>query len=168
MLERRAHCLFLLLGKRDAQTFAHRFQRGFDVLGHADIGKPLGNHAGGVVLLPEHARTVQVLLVGNHCAMQNHLLQGFLHFLGADALFRDGNGRLGRLLSNFILVKLGHPMILIESVKREKYIGALKACRDEHNTAPMVEFFFSVAIERMKKELALKDAMNKDCNFYFK
>lgn len=82
--------------------------------------------------------------------------------------FRDGNGRLGRLLSNFILVKLGHPMILIESVKREKYIGALKACRDEHNTAPMVEFFFSVAIERMKKELALKDAMNKDCNFYFK
>ena len=26
--------------------------------------------------------------------MQNHLLQGFLHFLGADALFRDGNGRI--------------------------------------------------------------------------
>ena len=26
--------------------------------------------------------------------MQNHLPQGFLHFLGADALFRDGNGRV--------------------------------------------------------------------------
>ena len=26
--------------------------------------------------------------------MQNHLLQCFLHFLGADALFRDGNGRV--------------------------------------------------------------------------
>ena len=45
--------------------------------------------------------------------------------------FRDGNGRLGRLLSNFILVKLGHPMILIEKQDRDKYIGALKACRDD-------------------------------------
>ena len=94
MLKRRAHRLFLLLGKRDAQTFAHRFQRGFDIFGHADIGKPLGNHAGGIVLLPEHARAVQVLLVGDHCTVQNHLLQGFLHLLGADALFRDRNGRV--------------------------------------------------------------------------
>ena len=82
--------------------------------------------------------------------------------------FRDGNGRLGRLLSNFILVKLGHPMILIESTDREKYIGALKACRDERNTAPMVEFFFSIAIGRMEKELARKKSMNEDYNFDFK
>ena len=82
--------------------------------------------------------------------------------------FRDGNGRLGRLLSNFILVKLGYPMLLIESTDREKYIGALKACRDERNTAPMVEFFFSIAIGRMEKELARKKSMNEDYNFDFK
>ena len=91
MPERCAYRLFLLLGKRNAQTFAHRFQRRFDILSHTDVGKPLGNHAGGVVLLPEHTRAVQVLLIGDHCAVQNHLLQGFLHLLGADALFRDGN-----------------------------------------------------------------------------
>ena len=91
MLKCRAHRLLLLLGKRDTQTFTHRFQRGFNVLSHTDVGKPLGNHAGGVVLLPEHTRAVQVLLVGDHCAVQNHLPQGFLHLLGADALFRDGN-----------------------------------------------------------------------------
>lgn len=94
MLKCRAHRLLLLLGKRDTQTFAHRFQRRFDILSHTDVGKPLGNHAGGVVLQPEHTRAVQVLLVGDHCAVQNHLLQCFLHFLGADALFRDGNGRV--------------------------------------------------------------------------
>ena len=94
MLKCRAHRLLLLLGKRDTQTFAHRFQRGFNVLCHADVGKPLSNHAGGVILLPEHTRAVQVLLIGDHCAVQNHLPQGFLHFLGADALFRDGNGRV--------------------------------------------------------------------------
>ena len=94
MLECCAHRLLLFLGKRNAQAFAHRFQHRFDILDHTDVGKPLGNHASGVVLLPEHTRAVQVLLVGNHCAVQNHLLQGFLHFLGADALFRDGNGRV--------------------------------------------------------------------------
>ena len=94
MLERCAYRLFLLLGKRNAQAFAHRFQRRLDILSHTDIGKPFGNHAGGVVLLPEHTRAVQVLLIGDHCAVQNHLPQGFLHFLGADALFRDGNGRV--------------------------------------------------------------------------
>lgn len=82
--------------------------------------------------------------------------------------FWNGNGRLGRLLSNFILVKLGYPMLLIESTDREKYIGALKACRDERNTALMVEFFFSIAIGRMEKELARKKSMNEDYNFDFK
>ena len=91
MLKCRAHRLLLFLGKRNAQAFAHRFQRRFDILSHTDVGKPFGNHAGGVVLLPEHTRAVQVLLIGDHCAVQNHLLQGFLHLLGADALFRDGN-----------------------------------------------------------------------------
>ena len=90
----RAHRLLLFLGKRNAQAFAHRFQRRFDILSHTDVGKPFGNHAGGVVLLPEHTRAVQVLLVSYHCAVQNHLPHGFLHLLGADALFRDGNGRV--------------------------------------------------------------------------
>ena len=94
MLERRAHRLLLLLGKRNTQTFAYRFQCRLNVLDHADIGKPLGNHAGGVILLPEHTRAVQVLLVGDYCAVQNHLLQGLLYFFGADALFRDRNRRI--------------------------------------------------------------------------
>ena len=79
--------------------------------------------------------------------------------------FRDGNGRLGRLLSNFILVKLEQPMILIESTEREKYIAALKACRNERNTAPMVDFFFNTAIKRMETEITLKKEMTKENDF---
>lgn len=75
--------------------------------------------------------------------------------------FRDGNGRLGRLLSNFILVKLGHPLLIIENDDRQLYINALKQCRDEHNTAPMVTFFFQTAIKRMQKEIDQKDNMNR-------
>lgn len=40
--------------------------------------------------------------------------------------FRDGNGRLGRLLSNFILVKMDQPMILIEKQDRENILVLLK------------------------------------------
>ena len=79
--------------------------------------------------------------------------------------FRDGNGRLGRLLSNFILVKLGHPMIIIDRADREKYIAALQICRDEHNAAAMVEFFFSTALKRMEYEIALKKEMNRSSDF---
>lgn len=94
-------------------------------------------------------------------AAQFHKYFIFLH------PFRDGNGRLGRLLSNFILVKLGHPMIIVDKADREKYIGALQTCRDERNTAPMVEFFFNTAIKRMENEIALKKEMTKENDFDF-
>ena len=82
------------------------------------------------------------------------------HFIFLHPL-RDGNGRLGRLLSNFILVKMEQPMILVEQQDREKYIGALKACRDERTLAPIVEFYFKTAIKRMDTEIALKKEMTE-------
>lgn len=79
--------------------------------------------------------------------------------------FRDGNGRLGRLLSNFILVKLGHPLLIIDRTDREEYISALRQCRDERNTLPIVDFFFKTALKRMKNELAQKREMNEEKGF---
>ncbi|MBP1616035.1 MAG: huntingtin interacting protein E-like protein [Bacteroidetes bacterium] len=70
--------------------------------------------------------------------------------------FRDGNGRLGRLFSNFILAKMEHPLIIIDNADRESYINALKQCRDERGTAPMVQYFFATAIQRMEKDIAQK------------
>lgn len=81
--------------------------------------------------------------------------------------FRDGNGRLGRLLSNFILVKLGHPLLIIENDDRQEYINALRLCRDEQNTSPIVAFFFKTAIQRMTKELEQKDHMNREAQEEF-
>jgi len=78
--------------------------------------------------------------------------------------FRDGNGRLGRLLSNFILVKLGHPIIIIQSDHKQEYINALKLSQKMHDTFPIVDFFFRTAIDRMKDELAQKKQMNEGVN----
>ncbi len=40
--------------------------------------------------------------------------------------FGDGNGRIGRLLTNYILWHNGHPMLIIEYKKRKSYYRALQ------------------------------------------
>lgn len=70
--------------------------------------------------------------------------------------FRDGNGRTGRLLSNFILLKAGHPLLIIKLEDRSEYISALRQIRTEGTDEHLVAFFFKTAIDRMKSELAQK------------
>ena len=70
--------------------------------------------------------------------------------------FRDGNGRTGRLLSNFILLRAGHPLLIIELKDRAEYINALKLIRAEGSDEFLIAFFFKVAIQHMKEQLAQK------------
>ena len=70
--------------------------------------------------------------------------------------FRDGNGRTGRLLSNFILLKTGHPLLIIRIEDRAAYISALKQIRTEGTDEHLVAFFFKTAIDRMTSELEQK------------
>ena len=70
--------------------------------------------------------------------------------------FRDGNGRTGRLLSNFILLRAGHPLLIIELKDRSEYISALKQIRTEGSDEYLIAFFFKTAIGRMKDELSQK------------
>lgn len=41
--------------------------------------------------------------------------------------FRDGNGRVGRLLLNLILLRHGYPIAVLNVQKRAEYIGSLEA-----------------------------------------
>lgn len=70
--------------------------------------------------------------------------------------FRDGNGRTGRLLSNWILLRAKHPLLIIELKDRERYITALKQIREEGTDEYLISFFFNVAISRMQTELSQK------------
>lgn len=83
---------------------------------------------------------------------------GFYEYLHP---FRDGNGRTGRLLSNYILLRLGHPLLIIPSEARQEYISALRMIRTEATDEHLILFFFKMAIQRMEDELRQKAANTK-------
>jgi Fic family protein len=53
--------------------------------------------------------------------------------------FRDGNGRVGRLLLNNILLKHNLPPLNIELRNRAEYYAALQAYENDHNIRPTLE-----------------------------
>lgn len=75
--------------------------------------------------------------------------------------FRDGNGRTGRLVSNYILLRSGHPLLIIPSEARQEYISALRMIRTEATDEHLVRFFFKIAMRRMEDELKQKAANTK-------
>lgn len=52
--------------------------------------------------------------------------------------FEDGNGRIARLLVNYILAKHGYPMIVVHDSNRNGYLGALGQCDAETGLVPAV------------------------------
>ena len=100
---------------------------------------------------------------------QNALVEGLIHpmiiaakfhgFFEYFHPFRDGNGRLGRLMTNYILLKKGYPILIIPIEKRAEYITTLKMIRKEATDEYLVRFFLDTAIERMQRELKEKEEM---------
>ena len=70
--------------------------------------------------------------------------------------FRDGNGRTGRLMSNWILLHAGLPLLIIDVKDRSQYIEALRQIRSEGTDEYLISFFFRTAIDRMQAEMSQK------------
>ncbi len=83
---------------------------------------------------------------------------GFYEYLHP---FRDGNGRTGRLVINYILLRSGHPLLIIPSEARQEYISALRMIRTEATDEHLVRFFFKMAMRRMEDELKQKAVNTK-------
>lgn len=88
---------------------------------------------------------------------------GFYEYLHP---FRDGNGRTGRLLSNFILLQHHLPELIILKEDRQQYITALKAKRNEGTDEHLIAFFFQTAIKQMQDALAQKKTNSRTMLFF--
>ena len=113
-----------------------------------------GDHEELIARVPKLMESTQRAIEdGQHPMIVAAKWHGYYEYLHP---FRDGNGRTGRLLSNFILLRAEHPLLIIRLEDRSEYISALKQIRAEGTDEHLVDFFFKVAINRMKSELAQK------------
>ena len=113
-----------------------------------------GDHETLIARVPKLMESTQKAMAeGQHPMLVAAKWHGYYEYLHP---FRDGNGRTGRLLSNFILLRAGHPLLIIKLEDRAAYISAPKQIRTEGTDEHLVVFFFKTAIERMKSEMMQK------------
>jgi Uncharacterized conserved protein len=65
--------------------------------------------------------------------------------------FIDGNGRVGRLLTNLLLVRLGYPPAIIQKRQRERYLKAL-AQADRSDAGPLGELIARAVIDNLTSD----------------
>jgi len=82
--------------------------------------------------------------------------------------FPDGNGRTGRLISNFILAKFNQPHVIIGTVEKAAYIDALKQSAKHQDTDILTVFFAETAISRMQREMDQKKNLTQNFTMSFK
>ena len=68
--------------------------------------------------------------------------------------FRDGNGRVGRLLMNLLLVRSGYPIAVIHVENRPEYIGALEEVQSGKGRDALDRLIIQAATKSLKETLA--------------
>jgi hypothetical protein len=64
--------------------------------------------------------------------------------------FIDGNGRVGRLILNLVLVRLGWPPAIIVKRQRERYLDALSRA-DSGDPGPLAELLARAVLENLER-----------------
>ena len=143
----------------------------FEMLDHFEAGEytttdmaagdtVFGDHEELIARVPKLLESTEKAIVSAavHPMILAARFHGFYEYLHP---FRDGNGRTGRLISNYILLRLNHPLLIIPSEARQEYISALRMIRTEATDEHLIRFFFKMAIQRMEEELKQKEANTK-------
>lgn len=85
-------------------------------------------------------------------------IASFFHyqFLNIIHPFQDGNGRVGRILTNLILLKCNFPPIFIDtsdSIDREKYLSTFAECDYNNSLQPFIIYCGEKLLESMERKL---------------
>ena len=74
--------------------------------------------------------------------------------------FADGNGRVGRLAMNYLLLLLDHPPIIIHEEDRKEYYAALEAWDTDQDLDRMIEFLKEQSVKTWQKQLDREQKKN--------
>lgn len=88
-----------------------------------------------------------------------HLAAEFHYKFACIHPFDDGNGRVARLIMNYILLKHDYPMVIIKSEDKESYLTALQKA-DTGNVLAIIEYIEEQAIDSLK--LSIKAGRGED------
>lgn len=64
--------------------------------------------------------------------------------------FRDGNGRTGRIILNYMLETAGYPPIAIKAAGKPRYLNALESWQVDGDPAPLLELVCECAVEEIE------------------
>jgi Fic family protein len=68
--------------------------------------------------------------------------------------FNDGNGRIGRVLINAQLMKLGFPVLIIRNKEKQIYYSSFREYKDSRNPKTMEKIIVLALLESLHKRLA--------------
>ena len=122
-----------------------------------------GGNAGAAVKDMENSLTELVAEVNAYA--DENALRAAAHLHGRFELvhpFADGNGRTGRILTNYYLMTHNHPPIIVFNEDKQKYYECLQTYDKAGDTDSLYEFFKVETEKTWAKTLALADGMRPE------
>ena len=114
----------------------------------------IGTH---IASAPEHIeRMVEEILIEYTSDHTSYFIDKISKFhLGFETIhpFNDGNGRIGRVIINYQLYRLGFPGIIIRDKEKQSYYDSFKEYRDDKKTKIMETLILLALAESLHKRI---------------